>query len=384
MLKQFNAMMSSGENLSSTLVRQEQRPARHAQAFLLSAAIAVTTVIVPTAHAAEPVQHGKTTQTQSYGEILRAQFIHETLDREGRGITTVTSGKNTGKFFFKGEVESVTPSEDESFIHIKGKDGKSYDMPFKDFASKKLIFTTSGIQIDPKAKGQGVSLEQFRNVLERPEASYADMMGMATQPDEVEKLYLHLYWNPNYEDIKDKTLAMTLADIGVNIGKGGQTSILHGALDSLGISAPRMQDPLSNDGYIKKINAIPAHQIVAKIAIKTAEYYASIVTKNPEKHSQNLDGWMNRASNIGQHPKAGRDGNADTTKAVFSIRDGVKEAIVPPMPETKQDKAEEKTHARTSTARQEVLSSLFGVRRGWVDEAVAAAPASVPTPRQDA
>lgn len=241
MLKSFNTMMNSSENLSATVVQHDSRPARHAQAFLLSAAIAITAVITPgTAPAAEPVvQKVKTTQAaQSYGEILRAQFIHETLDREGRGITTVTSGKNTGKFFFKGEVESIIASEDESYIHIKGTNGKSYDMPFKDFASKKLIFTTSGIQIDPKAKGQGVSLEQFRNVLERPEASYTDMMNMATKPDEVEKIYLHLYWNPNYEDIKDKTLAMTLADIGVNIGKGGQTSILHSALDSLGISAP--------------------------------------------------------------------------------------------------------------------------------------------------
>lgn len=134
-----------------------------------------------------------------------------------------------------------------------------------------------------------------------------------------------------------------------------------------------MQDPLSNDGYIKKINAIPAHQIVAKIAIKTAEYYASIVIKNPEKHSENLDGWMNRAKNIGQHPKAGRDGNEQTTKAVFDIRDGVKEAIAPPPPEVKAE-GDKKPQINVSEARQRALSSLYGSR---CDDRVAVA--SMPT-----
>lgn len=335
----FDRFLSSGQ-VSATFVKGSDREGQSSALAFARKMVAAGLIVMSGSLANGMIQKASAddiastqvvnvTSSQGRGQSLRDQFIHDTLDREGKGITTVTSGRNTGRFFFNDEVTKIDELPNEEGVRLHGKKGKDYVLKFSEFESKKVLFTTSGIQIEPNPtenpkKNQGVTLDQYRAVVDQPEASYIDMIKMAVEPAQVEKMYLYLYWNPHYEEINDDTLALSFADIGVNTGKAGQDVITRNALDSLGVVIPRMQDALSDPKVIDRINKLPAHEVVASVSLSTARYYAGTVLSNPEKYGANLDGWMNRAKSLGDHPEI----KPKESARIKSMIDKVKESVM--------------------------------------------------------
>lgn len=113
--------------------------------------------------------------------------------------------------------------------------------------------------------------------------------------DDAKKIYKRDYWDICLCDyIKDKTIAMQVFDIAVNMGTGGVGTVVQKAINSL---LPKGQT-IGVDGSIgkitiEKLNSLTAKDINNTIAKYRARRYATICDKN-KTQTVFLEGWLNR------------------------------------------------------------------------------------------
>ena len=113
--------------------------------------------------------------------------------------------------------------------------------------------------------------------------------------DDAKKIYKRDYWDICLCDyIKDKTIAMQVFDIAVNMGTGGVGTVVQKAINSL---LPQGQS-IRVDGAIGKITIDKLNSLLAKdinnaIAKYRARRYATICDKN-KTQAVFLEGWLNR------------------------------------------------------------------------------------------
>lgn len=111
--------------------------------------------------------------------------------------------------------------------------------------------------------------------------------------EEAKKIYYRDFWKKEkFEDVPDKTVAIKLFDLSVNVGIRTATVILQRALHAVGIN-------VTEDGIwgtktqLGILSAEPSYLLVA-LKSEAAGYYRLVAQKSPMQQKF-LSGWLNRA-----------------------------------------------------------------------------------------
>lgn len=123
--------------------------------------------------------------------------------------------------------------------------------------------------------------------------SYPNEDIAALTVDDAKAIYLRDFWKTEYEQISDQQLANKVFDFSVNMGAASAVRLLQRAINFCGWGIA--EDGIFGPETLKRVNGLPASNLIDALKLTAANHYRAIVAAKPEEEKF-LRGWLARAA----------------------------------------------------------------------------------------